>query len=157
MKNWIFKRFFKHQYKIREKEKEELYRKAFFDASKDLEETNLVNIEEKGKELAEKMLLEMMSIVDYNKVVSVGKQRGILYAGKEEIDIARLANLKAEADFLVESELWKFLSETPKELAHQSLFKNSESLDDLKKGKAMLYTLSAQQNIIDIIRSFENK
>lgn len=150
MKNWILKKLFA-------KEREGLYRKAFFDASKDLEETNVYNTKEKAHEMAQKMLLDMMSVVDYNNVVSVGKQRGILYAGKEEIDVARLANLKAEADFLMESELWKFIVETPKELAHQALFKNSESLDDLKKGKAMLYTLSAQQNIIDIIRTFENK
>jgi len=150
MKNWILKKLFS-------KEREELYRKAFFDASKDLEETNVYNTEERAKELADKMLMDMLSVVDYNKVISIDTRKGILFAGKDRIEVARLSNLKSEAEFLMESELWQLIKETPKELAHQALFKTSESLDDLKKGKAMLYTLSAQQNIIDIIRTFENK
>ena len=136
---------------------EEIYRKAFNDASKDLEETNEYNTEERAKELMEQRLLALLSIVDMNSIVTVDNQKGFLFIGGDKVDEGRLANLKAEADFLMESDIWKLLQETPKQLAHKALFVTSESLDDLKKGKSMLYTLSSQQNIVDILRSFKKK
>lgn len=150
MKNWIFKNLFKKEYGG-------LYCKAFNDAYKDLEETNVYNTEEKAKELADQKLLSMLSAVDYNKVVKLDKTKGIVIIGDTPAEAGRLSNLKAEADFLMQSDIWTLLQETPKELAQQSLFKISESLDDLKKGKAMLYTLSAQQNIVNLLSSYIKK
>ena len=52
----------------------------------------------------------------------------------------------------MESDLWKLMSETPKAEAHLSMFVRGESLDDMKKGKAMLFTISQQQNIVNTFR-----
>lgn len=136
---------------------EEIYRKAFDDTRKDLEETNEYNTEQRAEELANKKLLAMLSIVDMNSIVTLDAKNGFLYIGGEKTDDAKLANLRSEAEFLMESDIWKLLQETPKELAHKALFITSESLDDLKKGKSMLYTLSAQQNIINILLSYKKK
>ncbi len=86
--------------------------------------------------------------------MTIDKQKGIIYVGGERIDVARLANLKAEADFFLASDLWTLLYETPKELAQRAMFVNGESLVDMQKGKSMLYTLSTQKNILETFKSF---
>lgn len=109
------------------------------------------------KQEVEKRLNQMLSIVDMNHVISIDKKNGILYLGKERASDAQLANLKAEAEFLAQSSIWKLLHETPKELAHRTMFVSSESLDDLKKGKAMLYTLDNQQNVVHLLQQYTPK
>lgn len=105
------------------------------------------------EELTER-LNELLSNVDLDKIVSLDKTHGVIYIGGERADNGRLTNLKAEAEFLVNSEIWTLLYETPKELAQRAMFVQGESLDDMKKGKSILYTLSTQQNIINTLKSY---
>jgi len=110
-------------------------------------------IEDRAREL----LNELLSNSDIHKIVTLDKARGKVYAGGQVLTPERLVNLKAEAEFLTQSDLWQLLYNTPKELAQRAMFVNSESLDDMKKGKSILYTLSTQQNIIDTFLSFVPK
>lgn len=114
---------------------------------------NQNEIEEKARQL----LNDLLSNTDLNKVVTLDKARGIVYIGGQKVTPERLMNLKSEAQFLVESELWHLIYETPKELAQRAMFVNSESLDDMKKGKSILYTLSTQKNIVDTFLSYVPK
>lgn len=164
IKQWILNRkfvvdaIFPSSFSITfEDAKRALYTKAFSDASKDLEETNMYNTEQKAKELSKTMLNDMLSVVDMNSIVTVDKMNKLVYIGGIKTDAMQLANLKAEAEFIVASSLWKLLYETPKELAQRSMFVSSETLADIQKGKSMLYTLSTQKNIIDTFRSYKSK
>lgn len=134
------------------KEREELYRKAFRDALADFEETRVIDIDTKAKELMESEMMKMLCAVDMNHVVKVDKQRKIIFSGEEQLDAASIQSLKAEAELIMSTRLWKMLSETPRELAHKALFIEGENLDTMKKGRSMLYLLRTQQNIIDIFR-----
>lgn len=134
----------------------EQYIKAFTSASKDLEETRLDDIEKKAKELADKMLNDMLSVVDENKIISVNP-RGQVYIGGELAEDNQLANLKSEAEILETYNLWTILYETPKKLAQEAMFVKGESLADLQKGKSILYMLATQKKIIDTIKSYKNK
>ena len=151
MKNWILKTFFK-------KEMDKLFRDASIDAfSKavaDLEETSDFKVEERAKEMSEQKLNDMLSPVDLRKIVTLDKQRGIIFIGGEKVEDGRLSNLKAEAEFLMNSDIWTLLSETPKELASRSMFVNGETLADLQKGKSILYMLSTQRNIIETFKAY---
>lgn len=137
--------------------REDVYKKAFNDAQSDLKETQVFDVEARAKELCESRLNEMLSVVDMNHVITVDKQAGIIYFGKERASDLQLTNLKAEAEFLVQSNIWKVLYETPKELAHRTMFVSSESLDDMKKGKSMLYTLDSQQKVVNMLRTYTPK
>jgi hypothetical protein len=108
-------------------------------------------------DLANEKLASLLSIVDPAKIVTVDKPRGIVYIGGVRVDNNRLANLKAEAEFFLASDLWSLIYETPKELAQRTMFVSSETLVDLQKGKSMLFTLSSQKNIIDIFKSYVPK
>ncbi len=102
-------------------------------------------------------LWEEMSVVDPQAIVTIDKTKRLLYIGGELADPGRLANLKAEADFLVQTDLWKLIHETPKQLAHREMFVAGDSLDAMKKGRSMLFWVDAQKNIIDTLRSYTPK
>ena len=131
--------------------------KAFPLAQKDVLETMRDDIDQQADLLADEKLLKMLSVVDPRKIVTLDRARGIVYIGGERAEEGRLANLKAEADFFTESELWHLIYETPKRIAEQTMFVSSESLVDLQKGKSMLFTLASQMKIIDTFKSYVPK
>lgn len=98
-------------------------------------------------------LWKEMSIVDPTVIVTKDN-RGIIYIGGEMAEPGRLSNLRAEAEFFLQSDLWKIIFETPKELAHRAMFTDAESMVDLQKGKSMLFMLQTQKKIIEIFKSY---
>ena len=150
IKQFIWNRYFEEQ-------KSFLYRKAFQDARKDLEETNIYDTETKADELSKKKLNDLLSNVDLNKIVTLDKARGIVFIGGVKAEDGRLSNLKAEAEFFLQSDLWQLIFETSKELAQRSMFVSGETLADLQKGKSILYTLSTQKNIVETFKGYIQK
>ena len=132
--------------------------KAFPMAQKDVLETMRDDIEEQAQERAEVLLQELLSPVDLRKVVSLDKRAGAVFLGENRADEALLHNLQSEADFLLKSEIWQLLYETPKELAQRAMFSEGDNMDaQMKKGRAILYTLSTQKNIVDILSKYKPK
>lgn len=108
-------------------------------------------IEQKAEEKALEMLNALLSNTDLTSIVSLDNRKGIIFIGGNKADKNELLTLKNEAEYLQQTRLWKLLQETPKELAMRAMFISSESLDDMKKGKTILYTLSTQKNIVDLL------
>jgi hypothetical protein len=130
---------------------------VFGHAEKDILETFEGDVEKRAEELAKEKLANLLSNVDLNKIVTVDKPRGIVYVGGKRLEEGKLASLKAEAEYFMQSELWALLSETPRELAQKAMFVEGDNLATLQKGRSILYTLSAQQNILDMFRSYSPK
>lgn len=156
MKNWILnlsfvQDAFKHS--LSEAKKEWVV-EAFKNARKDVEEMMVDRTDEKSDEKALKMVNDLLSPVDLTKIVTLDKGRGIVYIGGKRVEEGQMNNLKSEAEFLMNSELWQLMQETPKELAQRAMFVDSENLDGLKKGRSILYALSTQKNILEVLRSY---
>lgn len=130
---------------------------AFPAAQKDILETMADDIDVRANKLADEKLAALLSVVDPKAIVSIDKQKGIIYIGGLHPDSGRLQNLKSEAEFILNSDIWHLLSETPKELAQRSMFVSGETLADMQKGKSMLFTLSAQKNILETFKSYKPK
>lgn len=105
-----------------------------------------------ASKVVEKELNKLLSVVDEKLVVSAHK--GVIYIGGEKADSARLANLKAEAQFFQESDLWKIVNETIKELAQRAMFVSGMTLEELQKGRSMLYLLDSQKRIVETFKAF---
>lgn len=99
-------------------------------------------------------LSRLLSIIDLNLVVALDARTGAVYIGGKRVDTARLANLKAEAEFFGESDLWKIINNTVRELAQKAMFVDGKGLEDLQKGRSMLYLLSTQEKIVDTFKAF---
>lgn len=107
--------------------------------------------------LAEKKLCDLLSIIDEKSVITFGKTTGQIFVGGTKIDDGRLMALKAEAEFILQSDAWKIIYESIKALAEKSMFIHGESLDDMKKGRSMLFLLSTQKKILDTLKSVVHK
>ncbi len=130
---------------------------AFKKAHTDVLETMRDDLDKQAEELAQKKLSTLLSVVDLNNVIRIDKVKRVVYIGETLADDSTLANLKSEAEFIEASELWKILCETPKELAQQAMFVNGENIESMTKGRAILYTLKAQTNIIETLKSYQGK
>jgi len=103
------------------------------------------------EELVEERLVKLLSVVDPKKIISVDKA-GIVYIGGVQQDKVMLQNLKQEAEMLLASDLWKILFSTPNALAQKAMFKDEGILENqLIKGRAMLYLLDTQKNILETL------
>ncbi len=95
-----------------------------------------------------KDLAKLLSVVDPKLVVRLDEKSGAVYIGGERADAARLSSLKAEAEFFAQSDLWKIINQTVRELAQQAMFVNGKTLEDMQKGRSMLYLLDTQTKIV---------
>lgn len=158
MKHWILNWIWNHPaFKgFREAEFRAASIDAFKKAQADVLETFQDDAKEAAKEIAAKQISDLLSVVDEKAIIAQDK-RGLIYIGGELAPDERLSALKSEAELFMQSELWKVLCENPKRLAERAMFIDGESIESMQKGRAMLYLLSTQQNIINILRKWEKK
>ncbi len=123
-------------------------------AQKDVLETMRDDLDKKAEELAQEKLAKLLSVVDERKVIKFSDREKRIYVNGERLDDVRLASLRAEAEYFLASDLWQILYETPKELAQIAMFVAGESMNDMIKGRAILYTLSTQKKILDTLKGY---
>lgn len=154
MKAWILKKFFSNEMDLNRDAK---IREAFVLAHKDIMETMQDDIDKQAEELAKQKLNDLLVSVDLNSIVRLTKN-GILSIGPEKATEEQLLVLKAEAEYLAQSNLWRIIYHTPNELANKAMFADDGTLDNLLlKGRAILFTLATQLNIVEIFRGYEKK
>jgi hypothetical protein len=71
----------------------------------------------------------------------------------KELNQQEIRELQSEADFLVRTRLWSVLTESPKNLSQEIMFKKSVSYDDMLGGKFILYTIALQKTIVEKLKS----
>ncbi len=106
------------------------------------------------QEEVEKRLLELLTVVDLSAVVKLD-QHGLLYIGGERPSEERLLGLRSQAELIQQSEVWKLIYESPKQLAQEALFVTGNDLASLQKGRSMLYVLETQKKIIDTFAAYQ--
>ncbi len=131
-------------------------------ALKDVKATMVDDTEERSKELAAKMIDDLLVSCDLRYVVTFEitnphTKAGIVKIGGTRVNEGQLANLKAEATALKSMAIWNLLIETPNNLAQNALFKDDgDNKVTHTKGRSMLYLLSTQKKIIETLSSYQS-
>ena len=99
-------------------------------------------------------LSAILGVLDENRIVTFDPKVGILFLGKDRIDVSRAQNLKAESEMFLQSELWKVFNETIRHHAYETMFIKSTSFEDMKSGKMLLYLLDVQRKIMEIFKAY---
>lgn len=130
---------------------------SFHHARADILETFQGDVEKRAQEIAKERLASLLTVIDERKVISFNAREKAVYIGGSRITDAKiLSSLKAEAEALVNFDLWQVLYETPKRLAQKALFEDDGKSEILHaKGRSMLYLLDTQKNIIATLRSYK--
>lgn len=124
---------------------------SFTLVEKDLLETMRDDVAKQADVIAKESMASLLSVLNDADIVSRETRSGALLIGGKPVDESTLANIKAEAEFLVHSELWGLLYETPKKLAYQAMFVDDGTIENqLIKGRAILYMLDSQKRIVDL-------
>jgi len=139
----------------KEKAKSEAVVQAFRDAHKEILDTSEEYLEDRASKKAEDKLASLLAIPSLAHLITIDK--GILNIGGEKIDKERALNLRAEANMVVKSDIWQILYNTPLELSHRTMFKEGTDVNgQLTKGRAMLFLLDTQKNILEILLSVKD-
>lgn len=133
---------------LKEKERGEAFKLAHQDFMATMDE----EIDRRAEVLSEKKVANLLSVVDWDMVISKDMKTGVLYLGTEPIETARLANLHSEANLIADMDLWKILVHTARGIAHKAMFVEGENIDAMRKGRSMLYTLDSQEKVIRLLR-----
>ncbi len=119
-------------------------------AHRDIMETMRDDLAAQADELAKSKLASLISLVDAARIVTFNDRTKQIYIGGNLADEATIANLQSEAKMVAETNLWKILTETPKELAHRAMFVADGDVEtQLLKGRAMLYLIDTQERILN--------
>lgn len=154
LKQWVLESFFKEELAV-------LYNNAMLEGSKDafhkahadIRETMVDDLEKRAEELAKQKVADLLSVPDMRSIVTLDTRARAIFIGGERADDGRLHNLKAEAEFFMESDLWKLLYETPKRIAQKAMFEDDGSLESLLlKGRAILFMLETQQRNLSVFK-----
>ncbi len=113
--------------------------------------------EDKIKEQANLLISNLFGFGDEKQVITHSKQTNQFFVGGIAIDDSRVANLRSEAEFFLASDMWKIINETLRDVACKVMFEKSTSFDDMKNGKSILYTLSFQNNTLNLLKNYKPK
>lgn len=98
------------------------------------------------------LLKHLLNALTIEEVISNDpKTGGILIDGKP-IKLDELKQMQAEVKAMEGFRVWKIMSETTKYQAEDKIFNKSINLEDIRFGKAMLYNLSLQKSILEVIK-----
>jgi hypothetical protein len=104
------------------------------------------------EELVYKLLAPLLHTFDLSEVFYAGENpktgKYIATLGGKKLTRLQAQNLQAEAKLLQQTELYKIITSTLKRNAEMVMFEKSQSFDDMKTGKAILYSVSMIQTII---------
>lgn len=114
------------------------------------------NTESKIEEKAKELLAGLLSIVDESKILKI-RTNGMVEVGGVSLPPEKLANLKSEAEFFNESELWNLIHDKVQEEAQRIMFVSGKNLEEMQTGRSMLYLLDMQKRFIAIFRSYQTK
>ncbi len=106
---------------------------------------------------SKKLLSDLLGAVDERKVITYNKKTGSIFIEGKKIEEHQIMSLKAEAEYLLKSDLWQIINQTLKLQAERTMFENSTTFQDVLNGKMMLYNLSFQNNILNIFASYTPK
>ncbi len=101
---------------------------------------------------ANEFLLKLLNTIDERLVISYDRNKRLLIGG-EPILPEKADNLKSEAAFILESETYRIISESLKRDAHERMFINSTSFDDMRSGKVQLHLVDTIHKILTVFKN----
>ena len=111
--------------------------------------------------LVNKRMAELNYSVNPDDVISATQDRAgntiEIRQGDKVLTKTEIRNLKSQVDFFRESQLYKLLMETPKDKAQQIMFQKSQTYDDMKSGKMLIFAIDILEKILQSIEKFDVK
>ena len=105
------------------------------------------------KLIGNKLVSYLYCVPDSSKILKYRKSSQILYLNGEQISDIETNSLIQEARFIEKTKLWEIMQNNLVEAARKTMFDKAKTTDDLFFGKAILYCLDIEKNIIETVKS----
>lgn len=111
-----------------------------------------IDLYEQGRADGAKQYLSQLRAVNPDNVFKIevngqGIPTGRAFLGEKIIESNEVSVLREEARILKEFKLWSIFKDTLTEQAKRVMFEKSESFDDMKYGKAILFCVDLEEGI----------
>lgn len=143
---------YKEGFKQAKERGDKIYKETVNQLTEEIEKLQKSSTEINGMTLP---ILNEKEVLTIEKT-STGVITRVLLGGKE-VPIQLLKDLKFEAGKIESMKLWQVFQDTVKQQAYKAMFEKSETFDDLKSGKTMLYNLEVLKNIVDLLLKLQIK
>ncbi len=98
------------------------------------------------------LLRYLFNAITIDEIISNDPKTGVVLIDGQPISPMELKTLQAEVKAIEGFRIWTLMSHTTKHLAEEKIFIKSITVDDMRFGKAMLYNLSLQTSILNVIK-----
>ena len=109
------------------------------------------------KEMGREALSKLLGFVEEDKILTYSEKTGMIFLGGEKLEPEAALSLRQEAELLVNTKIWEIFQNTIGDTARKAMFEKSQSFEDMRSGKMMLYNLSILKKVVDIFRSYIHK
>lgn len=99
------------------------------------------------------ILKHLLNATVMTDIISNDPKTGVALIDGKPIEQNELTQLKVEIKALEGFRIWQIMYATTKHNAEERVFNKSITVDDIRFGKAMLYNLSLQQSIIEVLKN----
>lgn len=137
------------------------YSEGFQQAQKNFKQGQ-IDLYEQGKQDGKKEYISQLKAVNPDNVFKIevnaqGKTTGRAFLGCKIIESSEASVLREEARIIKELKLWSVFKDTLTEQAKQVMFEKSESFDDMKYGKAILFCVDLEENIRNRMENYQTE
>lgn len=115
------------------------------------------DVTERVDQLASKKVSDLLGYTDEDLVMTYAEKQGFIFLGGERVEADKCLNLKQEAELILSTDLWKIMVNTIGDQAKKVMFEKSQTYEDMRSGKMMLYNLSLQSKILEMFKNYQKK
>ncbi len=94
----------------------------------------------------------LLCAVNLNDCFTWNEQTKQGFLGGQKITEAQKRSLQEEAKSIERTLLWQVMTNTLGDIARKVMFEKSESFEDMRWGKAILYAVDLQKKIIEAVK-----
>jgi len=101
------------------------------------------------------LLKSLLKTVVVGDIVTLNTKTKEIFIDGNKIDQGEAEAIREEAKYLEKTRIWALIIGSLNDQARERMFEKAVTIDDLLFGKALLYTLSIQKQIISIFKNIK--
>lgn len=101
------------------------------------------------------LLKSLLNTVIVGDVITLNNKTGEVFINGRKVEKGEAEAIREEAKYLEKTRIWALMVGSLNDQARERLYEKAVTVDDMLFGKAMLYTLNIQSQIIGIFKNIK--
>jgi hypothetical protein len=101
------------------------------------------------------LLKDLLKTMVVGDVVTINAKTNEVFISGRKVEQAEAEAIREEAKFIEKTRIWALMLGTLNDQTRERLYEKAVTIDDMMFGKAMLYTLNIQNQILSIFKNIK--